>query len=1092
MKISDLHIRKAYIQGIVILVISCIAFLQDFSFLFGNDQLQNPNIYLAYNIQEELSDEFPNSIDLLHNTLELKTTNSNDITTPLNKSNNSYINEDVDILKISLANANLLNPTANGTTEFLTIENNEANLNYTASPIATDLSSGITNTSLNTEVYLKRIQRIWTIIPTSTNTPTMSIKIPRASIANDPSLGNFYMLVSNSNVFDSNSDYRILTLDENGDLETNYKFEETAYISFGFSPQISSERSIYFNGYQDYIDIQNQLELNPDGFTISAWIKRDHNDFGEVSILSKRDIGFTKGFDITLNSDNKLRIKWKNESYQTLKSYTPIPFNIWHHVAITYNGSKVSIYIDGVLDNSAIKSAPVATNESFLIGAAGTDRPIQYFRGHIDEVRIWKTDLTEDQLRFIMNQEIANNSGLVVGKALPTSITKNDINTISWSDLAGYYPMSAFTYNNTMDASGNGNNGLLKNIITVDVETTPLPYKTNLDGDWDHNSTWANGNLQYIPGSTSIVDPNITIDWNIVKIQHNLLMDNSELPAINKLNRIILGLSIDANSLKLKGDNDSGTGNGLTITHYLNLNGKLDLEGESQLIQTLKSDLNVTSEGLIERDQQGTANTYTYNYWSSPVTKQNSEVNSFKISDVMKDGTSSSNPLPINFSSSGYNGAPSNPIRIADYWVWKYANEQNNNYSSWQHIRRTGTIFPGEGFTMKGPGTGTAEILQNYVFTGKPNNGKINLNLAADNEYLIGNPYPSAIDADKFIRDNGINDSALISGTLYFWKHYGGNSHAVQDYKGGYATYNFAGAVAAATKGNINNSEVLTQKPGRYIPVGQGFFVMGENGGTINFNNGQRVFKKEGSNSLFLRSSTHSNNEENIDGRMKFRIGFNSVNNLHRQLLLTIDESTTPNVDWAYDGKLNENQIDDMFWVIQNEAYIIQASNEAEVSTTYPLGIKTNSNGLNRITIDALENVPNDMDIYVHDIAINTYHNLRTSNYEVYLNAGEHLDRFEITFGVPSEALNIDDEILSSLNIVYANDINKIVLINPNQIEVKSIVLYNMLGQPIFTIKDILRKDHSEYDIKNLSAGAYIIKLHAVNDSVLTRKVIVE
>jgi hypothetical protein len=52
---------------------------------------------------------------------------------------------------------------------------------------------------------------------------------------------------------------------------------------------------------------------------------------------------------------------------------------------------------------------------------------------------------------------------------------------------------------------------------------------------------------------------------------------------------------------------------------YLKLDGKIDLVGMSQLVQTAESDLDVTSAGSIERDQQGQSNKYNYNYWSSPV-----------------------------------------------------------------------------------------------------------------------------------------------------------------------------------------------------------------------------------------------------------------------------------------------------------------------------------------------------------------------------------------------------------------------------------------------------------------------------------------
>ena len=41
-------------------------------------------------------------------------------------------------------------------------------------------------------------------------------------------------------------------------------------------------------------------------------------------------------------------------------------------------------------------------------------------------------------------------------------------------------------------------------------------------------------------------------------------------------------------------------------------------------------------------------------------------------------------------------------------------------------------------------------------------------------------------------------------------------------------------------------------------------------------------------------------------------------------------KNTTTGVDWAYDAKLFDSQTDDMFWMINDEKYTIQGSNEVE------------------------------------------------------------------------------------------------------------------------------------------------------------------
>lgn len=523
----------------------------------------------------------------------------------------------------------------------------------------------------------------------------------------------------------------------------------------------------------------------------------------------------------------------------------------------------------------------------------------------------------------------------------------------------------------------------------------------------------------------------------------------------------------------------------------------------------------MNSSGKLQIDQQGTADLYTYNFWSSPVGISNTTTNnnSYTLPDIMKDGVSN-----INFITSGYDGTNTSPIGIADYWIWKFANQLDDDYASWQHIRSTGTLLAGEGFTMKGPGSGTILTDQNYVFNGKPNNGDINLTLNAGNDYLVGNPYPSAIDAEQFILDNGslISGAGATTGTLYFWEHWGGGSHILSEYQGGYGTYTLAGGTPAASQGSndpdVGTGGTPTKTPGKYIPVSQGFFVVAETSGQINFNNGQRIFKKEGSNSTFMRASNESltldTDSTDEDIRMKFRIGFNSINTMRRQLLLTIDKNTTSGIDWGYDGKLNEVQIDDMYWIIEEEKFSIQSVGSIDGESVFPLGIHTATDGINSIVLDELINVPAEIEIFAHDKELNIFHDLKSGDYEFYLPSGEYLERFEIIFineSSPEESddsdglddsneledpINESDE-LNGFNVHFSNASESIIIINPTLKHIKSVELFNILGQTVYSIKDIPSINYSEFKINNISSGTYIVKLHTETGT-LTKKVLVE
>ncbi|WP_179019014.1 LamG-like jellyroll fold domain-containing protein [Winogradskyella forsetii] len=880
-------------------------------------------------------------------------------------------------------------------------------------------------------------------------------------------------------------------------LFTSFSFAQNpvdttnAFNSINPSTTLDGKFQLYFDGVDDYVEDESLLSGWPE-VTLMGWIKIDPTGTGNQILFGQDNFYFRIG------GNRRLSIRANNTS---LILNVVLPPNQWVHIGATYSdtSNSLKLYVNGEeVSQTTIDGALVTDTTPFSIGRKYEGPDHWHFKGRMDEVRLFNQALTTDEIQKIVYQEIENN-GNIRGSEIP-----RDIYNLSWSNLIKYYRFDNYrglvTDNFTTPDIDALTGATLHNMTLAQIEpqSAPLPFITQSSGNLPTSLT---NSIAGINGNDAV-----TYDWSIVRIRHNDVTFNNRQKH--------LGLFInetDSNSNPIEyhiTDNSE-----LNVSWYLKLDGFIDLEGESQLVQGDDSILDATSIGKIECDQQGTADTFTYNYWSSPVKIQNSTSNSFRIRDVMRDGSDPDNPVAINFSSSGYNGAATTPIKIADYWIWKYANYASGTYSAWQHLRRTGTILPGEGFTMKGPGTGEIGQRQNYVFEGLPNNGDIDLILATDSDYLVGNPYPSAIDADQFIKDNGpelgydnrplVGSEPLISGTLYFWEHWGGGSHMLQDYQGGYSTYNLSGAVKAAYKSSLNPTNApdgfLTKRPGRYIPVGQGFFVTGNDSGVINFNNRQRVFKRENSASVFMRNSVNTaseNNQESEDQtmeedlRMKFRIGFKSVNTIRRQLLLTIDENTTPNVDWAYDGEINENQIDDMYWLINDDAYIIQASNEAEISTVYPLGVKTDTDGINTIMIEALEHVPDDLNVYLHDIDLDLYHDLRASNYDIFLNAGQYHNRFEITFGTPEQILGIEDQTSNSIAVLYSHHLEKIVVINPNQVDLKSMTLFNMLGQSVYSIDKLEHRNYSEYNIHNLSAGTYIVRLQTATDAAISKKII--
>lgn len=573
----------------------------------------------------------------------------------------------------------------------------------------------------------------------------------------------------------------------------------------------------------------------------------------------------------------------------------------------------------------------------------------------------------------------------------------------------------------------------------------------------------------------------------------------------------------------------------LTVLNNLTLTqGDIRLTGEAQLVQAGIMPNPVSGSGKLLRDQQGQKNSFNYNYWSSPVSYNNID---YSIGSVIRDGTAMTNNFTdvSNFSPSTTNnisfvggafsadGALTSPITISTRWLFAFNSPALSdpllNYYQWKAISNTASIKIGEGFTMKGTG-GIAPLTatQNYVFVGKPNSGTISLNLTKDQTYLIGNPYPSALDADEFIKDNiketingkvGRNTENVFNGALYFWDHFGlSNNHYLAEYEGGYATYTLMGGTAAIADSPLTATGNGSKIPERYVPVAQGFFVDafiddGLSGGitspicptgcNIIFKNSQRAFVKESSgSSLFMKTTANAKlNIAQIDTRSKIRLGFDSPIGAHRQLLVGVDPNTTNQFDIGYDGLMLDTNDNDMFWEISNSQFVIQGVPNFDENQIIPLGITIANEGLNTIKIDTLENMPNTTKIYLYDNLTGKYHELRESAFKISLPIGEYSNRFSVRF--TDKTLKVDDFTLAESILIYFTNNTKILNIKNNFIEgtVNKVFLFNLLGQSItnWDVED-QKQNNIQIPIKNVPSGVYIVKVKTTK-GVFSKKIVI-
>ena len=551
----------------------------------------------------------------------------------------------------------------------------------------------------------------------------------------------------------------------------------------------------------------------------------------------------------------------------------------------------------------------------------------------------------------------------------------------------------------------------------------------NNDGDLYLNSNFINnGNTAATSGTTYFISSDFDIQ-NILGTTGNINFYNLE---VNLTSASKKGISVVENF-------------GLVVANNLSLtSGDLRLVGDAQLLQTHAGiNANSIGTGKLLRDRQGNSSTYAFNYFSSPVNTGGS----FSLLGGLYDGTDASinsfTPQQVLFNSGApYNGVPSivdgsnnvtTPLTINKTWLYKYYQP-----SAWTSIDENSSLLPGIGYAMKG--TNTVAPSQNYVFKGDTNNGTYQIPVNTGDMVLLGNPYPSSMDAHKFINDN----SSMFNGSIYFWVDGGSTSHYLANYLGGYAIRNLVTGITPSVSSTLISglgSSSSTLIPTQFIAVSQGFFVEATGTGNITFDNSQRIFKTESSgDSNFYRSTSQNS---------IIRIGYEDPEGFHRQLALGFmpNSDADENYNPGYDALMFDNRDDEMFFIIENDIskkYVIQGVGAFDEVMEFPLGLNISETGTHTVMLDGVENFDNP--VYLKDTYLQIMHNLSEDNINLTVPPGEYLDRFKIVF--TNATLDVNTFFKESIEVFY-NGNNNLIINNPNTVTLNKIQVVNTLGQTI-------------------------------------------
>ena len=227
------------------------------------------------------------------------------------------------------------------------------------------------------------------------------------------------------------------------------------FALFFLNSSFYAQNGLSFDGTNDQVNCGNDTSVQITGMaiTLEAWIYPTswQTNIWQGNIINKESLA-GGGYMLRCGAGGKLNFNigsgpgWNEIS----SSANILTLNTWQHVAGTYDGSFLRIYLNGVIVDSLVKTISMANSTSALgVGYAPIYAGSRNFPGKIDEVRVWDVTRSGAEIAANMNTELCS---------IPSSVKAY------YTFNQGVASGTNTTVTTLTDLSGNGNTGTLSNL----------------------------------------------------------------------------------------------------------------------------------------------------------------------------------------------------------------------------------------------------------------------------------------------------------------------------------------------------------------------------------------------------------------------------------------------------------------------------------------------------------------------------------------------------------------------------------------------------------------------------------------------------
>lgn len=164
--------------------------------------------------------------------------------------------------------------------------------------------------------------------------------------------------------------------------------------------------SLYFNGVNSMVTVADSASLNlSSGMTVEAWVDPTNSNGWQTAVFKERSGGLSYALYGTTGNRSPSALADFSGSDMSAASGS-LKTGKWIHLAGTYDGAFLRIYVNGQLMSTTAVSGSIMNSSGGALRLGGNSLWGQYFKGYMDDVRIYNNALSQAQIQSDMQTPV--------------------------------------------------------------------------------------------------------------------------------------------------------------------------------------------------------------------------------------------------------------------------------------------------------------------------------------------------------------------------------------------------------------------------------------------------------------------------------------------------------------------------------------------------------------------------------------------------------------------------------------------------------------------------------------------------------------